>query len=328
MENAQAKELQERKLEAKDEEALKSFLLEQPDETCFLQSNLAHSGLTFVKNAPYYGDYYALVDLEGTIYAVIAHYWNGILMPHAPQFAFIEQLWNKIAGLLHRPITGVIGEEKASRALLSALESCKFFSLASSPFATNAPEELLALDLAHLRLEEVSCRQRSHREQADLCSTLRLVEAKALKKQQLLSWIKKYHIEGLGRADNVDLEHQCSEFLERKIEEGTLWALEQRCAGQEEIWEPCSLVGINAMVEKSVQIGPVWTPPLKRNRGFARNAIFHLLKMQRALGVQRAALFTSKAAAKRAYEAVGFEKVGMYRLALLSNALASRSEGK
>ncbi|HAI29666.1 MAG TPA: N-acetyltransferase, partial [Thalassospira sp.] len=61
----------------------------------------------------------------------------------------------------------------------------------------------------------------------------------------------------------------------------------------------------------------VWTPPEERSNGYARILVAKTLLAVRARGVKRAILSTDSEAAAKAYEALGFKKVGRYRLALL-----------
>lgn len=65
------------------------------------------------------------------------------------------------------------------------------------------------------------------------------------------------------------------------------------------------------------QIGPVYTPPSLRNKGFARIAVYLCLKQATDQQVKRAVLFTNDNSAICTYLALGFHQIGKYRLALL-----------
>ena len=54
----------------------------------------------------------------------------------------------------------------------------------------------------------------------------------------------------------------------------------------------------------------VWTPPDLRGRGYARRIVAEALREAQQVGVTRAVLFTESSAARRAYEALGFQRVG------------------
>ena len=76
--------------------------------------------------------------------------------------------------------------------------------------------------------------------------------------------------------------------------------------------EPVSLCTHTAQVSDIVQIGGVWTPPEWRGRGYARRVVAGALQVAEQEGVTRAVLFTEGRAARRCYEALGFQRVGDY----------------
>ena len=61
-------------------------------------------------------------------------------------------------------------------------------------------------------------------------------------------------------------------------------------------------------------VGPVWTPPELRNREYARRAVTGAVNILRDEGVGNIVLFAGNEAGINAYEAVGFRKVGDWRL--------------
>jgi len=64
-------------------------------------------------------------------------------------------------------------------------------------------------------------------------------------------------------------------------------------------------------------VGGVWTPKALRGRGYARCAVAGSLLLARAEGARRAILFTNTGQAARAYEALGFTRIGEYGLLVL-----------
>ena len=58
----------------------------------------------------------------------------------------------------------------------------------------------------------------------------------------------------------------------------------------------------------------VFTPQAVRGQGYARRAVALHLDRARASGVKRAILFASGPSASRAYEAIGFERIGNFTL--------------
>lgn len=79
---------------------------------------------------------------------------------------------------------------------------------------------------------------------------------------------------------------------------------------------PVAMTGFNAVLSEAVQIGGVYTPPALRNRGLARRAVAMHLAEARENGVRKAILFAASTQAARAYEAVGFTRVGDFAVVL------------
>ena len=68
----------------------------------------------------------------------------------------------------------------------------------------------------------------------------------------------------------------------------------------------------------ALQIGGVFTPPLQRQRGYARAVVAGALLEARKQGVVEAILFTGREneAAQSTYRALGFETAGDYAIIL------------
>ncbi len=75
----------------------------------------------------------------------------------------------------------------------------------------------------------------------------------------------------------------------------------------------------NAAIDEAVQVGGIRTPPEHRRRGSGRAAVAVSLLDARAAGAGRAILFTGddNVGAIKAYLALGFERIGDYRIVLL-----------
>jgi predicted GNAT family acetyltransferase len=85
------------------------------------------------------------------------------------------------------------------------------------------------------------------------------------------------------------------------------------------------LSGFSVALSDIVQIGGVWTPPDHRCKGYARTLLALTLVKARERGIEKAILFTDSAAAAKAYEAVGFQHIGYYRLAILKQPIMLNS---
>jgi GNAT superfamily N-acetyltransferase len=73
---------------------------------------------------------------------------------------------------------------------------------------------------------------------------------------------------------------------------------------------PVAMTGFNAHLPEAVQIGGVYVPPELRRQGLARRAVALHLAEARAKGGGMAVLFAASDHASRAYEAIGFRRVG------------------
>lgn len=284
--------MQVRRLGPGDEDGLERFLAGHVETSMFLCSNLRRAGLED-RGEPYQGTYLAAVTETGAVAGVAAHYWNGNVMVQAPDTGVLAALAAAVRRGARRPVSGLMGEDGQAVRLIDAL------GLAAADYKVNRSEGLYALDL---------------RAWSPPTGVVRpggvAVPARDVDEGLLRRWFRAYEIEALGAADGAGLAKRVDERM-AGVGSGTgLWALVVD-------GEPVALCGFNARLPDIVQLGPVWTPPPCRNRGHARTLVALTLSAAKAEGVARAILFTDDAAAVRAYEAVGFEETGAYRLALL-----------
>lgn len=84
--------------------------------------------------------------------------------------------------------------------------------------------------------------------------------------------------------------------------------------------QPVGMTGFNAQLPQAVQIGGVFTPQEFRGQGVARLAVALHLKEARENGVTDAILFAASDTAARAYEAIGFEKIGAFAMVIFKDA--------
>ncbi|MEO8185467.1 MAG: GNAT family N-acetyltransferase [Deltaproteobacteria bacterium] len=87
-----------------------------------------------------------------------------------------------------------------------------------------------------------------------------------------------------------------------------------------------SLSTFNAALPDIVQLGGIYTPPALRGRGYVKHAIAAQLREARERGASRAVLFTKNPNAVRAYEALGFSRIGdFFARPLALTRLSARS---
>ena len=79
---------------------------------------------------------------------------------------------------------------------------------------------------------------------------------------------------------------------------------------------PLAMTGFNAQLPDIVQVGGVYTPPDVRGQGYARRAVALHLAQAAGQGATRATLFAGSPAAARAYQAIGFARIGEWTMLL------------
>ncbi|MEM9797528.1 MAG: GNAT family N-acetyltransferase [Pseudomonadota bacterium] len=84
---------------------------------------------------------------------------------------------------------------------------------------------------------------------------------------------------------------------------------------------PVAMTGFNASLPDIVQVGGVYTPPERRNRGHARRAVALHLAEARAKGVRRATLFAASETAVACYRPLGFARIGDFAIVLLGESV-------
>ena len=279
-----------RLLKSGDEAALEQFLAARRETSMFLRSNMRRAGLDY-RGEAYDGEYFACFAGAGEITGVLAHYWNGNLMMQAPEEKTLRALTEYFRVQATRPVKGILGPDDQAGIVMDDLD------LANHDYAIDRREALYTLDLDNLVAPQG-------------LENAKMVAARKVAPAVLTDWFRAYEKEALGAEDGDELEARARERAARAATDTNLWAL--MVAG-----EPVSMSGFNAALDDIVQIGPVWTPPNYRNNNYARILLAETLSAAKARGVRDAILFTDHPAATRAYEAIGFERIGSYRLALL-----------
>ncbi|HZH77749.1 MAG TPA: GNAT family N-acetyltransferase [Archangium sp.] len=285
------KNVEVRALGPGDEAALERFLAERLNSSLFLLSNSRASGLRD-GDMPYQGAYVGAFE-EGTLRAVVAHYWNGNIVLQAPEH--LEPLLEALEARTTRPVRELIGPwEQVVRAR-------RVLGLDEARTTLESKELLFALALPRLRLPPAldSGEVRSRR-------------ARAEDVELLVRWRHDYLVEIMGKRPGEALMDGAREFLARAMHEGSVFVLTH---GQEVV----ALTAFNARLPEIVQVGGVYTPPSLRSRGYARAAVAGQLRTVLEEGCQSAVLFTpvENLPAQRSYRAIGFEEVGDYGLIAL-----------
>lgn len=117
-------------------------------------------------------------------------------------------------------------------------------------------------------------------------------------RQTLVEWFEAFQAEAGERGGGGDLAH----LVERRLKAQQLW-----------LWEdqgPVAMAGLSEAVAGVVRVGPVYTPPLRRNRGYASALVAAVSTAARSNG-HRCILYTDLAnpTSNSIYRAIGYRAV-------------------
>lgn len=273
-----------------DAGAMRAFLAPRAATSMFLLSNSLAAGLVDRGErlqATYVGAFAA-----GELVGVAAHCWNGMVLVQAPaelvEPDVVHELARAAVARSGRAVAGFSGPADQVAVIREA------FALPAP--AVDKVQQLYTLALADLRVPEALAR-----------GDVRCRPPAPDERPQLIAWRRAYHLETLAGTDDHELAARVADEICGALARHELWVLEH--AG-----DIVGMTSFNARIPGTVQVGGVYTPPEHRNHGYARSAVAGSLLDARANGDERAILFTPDAAAARAYEAIGFQRIGEYAL--------------
>jgi predicted GNAT family acetyltransferase len=270
-----------------DELAIEAFLSDRAETSMFLRGNLRDHGLA--NRSHPHGTAYWVAEREGSIAAVFGLSNAGFAMSQAP--GATPALWRAfVEAVTGRVIAGITGE------VAQVAQAKRAFGLHSAAFTLDRPEPLYRLDLAALAIPDLPGEIR-----APAAPDRALLEA----------WFAAYEAEALGTPP------ERAAAIGRERAARALNADQTRVLAIDDA--PVAMTAFNARLPDMVQVGGVFTPPELRGRGYARRAVALHLAEARAQGAKAAILFASGAPACRAYEAIGFVRVGTFSLAILKS---------
>ena len=285
-----------RALSPGDEPELERFLSAHADTAMFLRSNLRAAGLVD-EGKPLQGTWFSSREAD-RIVAVAVHGWNGIVLVQAESDAHGAGLGRAAIAAVDatrgRAVTGIIGPFSQVGMTRAAL------GLDSRKASLENKEYLFALELAKLVLPPGAARVRPTRDgDLELCAAWRVAYG-----QEAMS-MSLEESKARGMVD-VERTHRRGDSFVLEDADGTL----------------VSYSAFNARLPDAVQIGGVWTPVDLRGKGHARAVVAGSLVLARACGVTRATLFTGEwnTPAQKAYEALGFQRIGDYGLVYFAAA--------
>lgn len=268
---------------AGDAGRIEAFLAGYPETSMFLRGNLEAHGIG-ISDHPHASDYF-LWPAEGPLRAIFGRSNSGFLMLQCPgrEHAAFAAAAHALAG---RQVQGLTGETAQARLWLEALGLTRRLKV-------DHVEPLYVLDLAQMPRADLDWRQP---EDGDV--------------PLLADWFLGYEADtGTGAAGTPRAAEVAGVRARQTIEAGICQLLLEDGA-------PVGMAAVNARVKDIVQVGGVYVPSAGRNRGLGRRAVQALLMQAQADGARRAVLFSNNDAASRAYEAIGFRRVGDYLVAL------------
>ncbi|MCK0126354.1 GNAT family N-acetyltransferase [Gelidibacter sp. F2691] len=274
--------------QAGDEPAIEAFLAGHAETSMFLRSNLLKFGL-FNREHGNATEYW--LTGEGWIDGVFGMSNAGFVMSQAPDAG--QSHWDALAAkVTGRQLVGITGEAHQVEAAKRAL------GVTGSDWALESPEPLYRLPLSDLLIPNTP-------------GTIRApIEAD---RDLIFTWTRAYSAE-LHMSSPERLDEEAKGRTDRALATGDVRILE--IGGQ-----PVAMTAINARLPEMIQIGGVYTPPELRGNGYARRVVALHLAQERNKGVATAILFASGPAACRAYEAIGFQCIGSYALAILKDPI-------
>ncbi|MCO6384360.1 GNAT family N-acetyltransferase [Oceanicola sp. 502str15] len=268
-----------------EEARMEAFLAQHPNSSMFLRGNLETHGLV-PGDHPHSSTFWMAETERGEIRAVVGCNNDGFLMAQVPEP--LPGLWPAVAGALAgRRIAGMTGEDGQVQAAMEGL------GLADAGFTLNHAEPLYRLDLARLTDPEAEIRP-SRPEDEDM----------------LRRWFAEHFLDTQFSRSKNQAVADARRRAARVVTEDNLRLLVEDGA-------PVGMAGVNARAGDMVQLGSVHVPRDLRRVGRGRRVTAALLAEERARGVATAVLFANNPEAARVYEAIGFERVGSYRIALL-----------
>ncbi len=269
-----------------DRARLAAYLARHAETSMFLMGNLEAHGLG-PGDHPHATSYW-MAERDGEIAGVLGRTNGGMLMVQAPGLD-TEGAGCFLAALSGRPVSGITGDDAQAAAVIAAM------NLPAEAWQLNATEPLYALSLAGLAVPAAEARAPGTGDRA-----------------LLVEWFSAYMIETDTRPEG-DLRAEARSRADAALGGRDVHLLIE--GGR-----PVAMSGINARAGQAVQIGGVYVPPRLRGQGRAGRAVAAQLAAARDGGARTAILFAGSAPAARAYERIGFERIGAYRVALLHRA--------
>jgi GNAT superfamily N-acetyltransferase len=272
------------------------FIKPHTAEAFFLRSNTERVGLEY--NGGTFSAEYIGVFEDAELKAVLAFSWMNTILacaPHVPDLQYTIPLLKDIIVQRGGQIEAICTMKPEGDYIASAL------NLPISASRKDETEYLYILNMDDLPAQFLNA------------PTAQTRPAKTKDFDILCAWRADFSINFLGAQKGDKLTQSVRAEITRKIDEGELFVLETND-------EIVSFAGVGGFIPKHLHIGPVYTPPEHRGKGYARYLLagaFMLQNQARGESVKTAGLFAANPSAIKTYESLGFVQSGQFRLNLI-----------
>lgn len=287
--------MQARLLTNDDLETLDAYLEPHTPFAFFIRSNAQKGGLDY-QGQPFQAEVFGAFDGD-ELCGLLSHTWISSLQVFVTDHAAIGPLaeaWRSHHQIKPRKVEVILGPEETVQAFRGAL------NIDAHDLREGGRDEwLFRIDLGDMRLPS-----QIH----DPAYIVRRAtpEDGAI----LIPWRYDFYLEALGDPGGEDARRRAEANINGMIHEKNVFVLEH-------LGQIVSFCGCGGYLPEWRGIGPVWTPVSLRGKGYARIVTAGALNIVKAGGVQHAVLFSENPQAIRLYEALGFRKIGGWKLDFL-----------
>ncbi|MDD3288467.1 MAG: hypothetical protein PHX43_05620 [Alphaproteobacteria bacterium] len=283
-----------RPLSLNDAGSLDAFLHPHTAEAYYLRSNALAGGLAY--DGKYLQAEYLGAFLGENLVGVICYSWINTILVYAHELNCLPALAQAISPLIKKR-DGIV---EAFIGLAPHVDSIvKSLKIPSHVFRKHGSAGLYKLPIEKLRLPEI-------------LSDTRIRQAEEKDKEQLIAWRIDFNIESAKSQPGPELEKKVREEISQRLPLKEFFLLESNDT-------PVAMCGVGGHVPDTAMVGPVWTPTELRCRGYGRAVTAGAIKMlsDERPTMTQAVLAASRPDAIHAYEAIGFERLADWNLALL-----------
>jgi uncharacterized protein len=282
--------LSARLLVSGEESLVDTFLAPHTPFAFFMRSNLKKGGL-FFEGKSYQAEYFGAFNAEN-LEGILMHGWMGGVQIFASNLAVIPTLagaWRANLAQKPRKIEIFLGPADQIKTLLSSV------GISLMSLRKGGPEEgLFTLSLKDMIMPPLL--------QKAGITVRRAGEGNI---GQLITWRHDYFVEALGALPGQETYNIAKTEIIRRVREGDYFVLEDQGT-------VVSFCGVGGFLPDWTNVGPLWTPPEKRNKGYGRAAAAGALSVLEKEGLANAVLFAIRADAQKAYGAIGFKHIGSW----------------